>query len=203
MNTTSDGAREDLAFLRGLVSGEHDGFQRNFGAAYFAAGVCYGAQMLLHAAQGVGWIGGETAGLIIGFAPTLVYVAILIWIIRSRGGAPPTAANRAMAAVFQSVGVASLAMAAVVAAAAWRERSLDVWLIFPCLVMVLQGIAWMVAWQVRRRAWFGAVAGGWIAVGVAMGLTISVLPAYVAICGFGLLAFMLVPGWVLMRRKPD
>ena len=83
----ADEARDDLAFMRSLVAAGEDG-QKTFGQVYFAAGLCYGAQMLLHGAQALGIIPNNGAlSLAIGFGPTAVFLAILIWILsRRRGG---------------------------------------------------------------------------------------------------------------------
>jgi hypothetical protein len=197
--TPADEARDDLAFMRNLVAGS-DNFQRQFGEAYVIAGGCYGVQMAFHMLQAWrGWFTAPAAATLVGFGPTLAFLALLTWLLWRRRGAPPTTANRAIGAVFQAVGLANIALAAVVGGAAWRAHSLEVWLIFPCVVFVLQGAAWLVAWHVRRRAWFGAVAGGWFATGVAMSFAIDVTAAYLAIAAFGFLAFMLAPGLVLMR----
>jgi hypothetical protein len=198
-NTTSDSALDDLTFLRSLVQGS-DNFQRYFGQVYFAAGLCYSVQMLLHAGQALGWITSPTLGAVIAAGPTIVFLGLLAWLLRRQGGSPPTTANRAIGAVFRAVGLTNLALTAVIGGAAWRAHSLDVWLIYPCVAMVLQGLAWMVAWQVRRRSWFAAVAAGWFATGVGMGFAIGMPFAYVAIAGLGMLAFMLIPGAVMMRQ---
>ncbi len=199
--TPADAARDDLAFMRSLVTGP-DNFQRHFGEAYTLAGACYGIQMALHMMQAWdGWFTTPTAGLLVGMGPTLVFLALLALLLWRRRGVAPTTANRAVGAVFQAVGLANLALAAVIGGAAWRAHSLQVWLIFPCAVFVLQGAAWLVAWHVRRRSWFGAVAGGWFATGIAMGFAIDVIPAYMALAAFGFLAFMLAPGLVLVRFR--
>lgn len=198
---TPKSAQDDLAFMRALVD-THGGFQRSFGEAYFAAGLCYGVQMLLHAIQMLGWIGDGAVGLAIGLGPTVVFITLLIWII-ARGSRQPTGrgvVSRAVGAMFGAVGAANLALIAVIGSVAWREQSLTIWLIYPCVVLILQGTAWMVVYALRRRAWYGAVAVGWFVTGVGMALAIQNAPAFIAIGGAGFIAFMLVPGWVMMRQ---
>jgi hypothetical protein len=195
---TPDTARDDLAYLRALVE-PGDDFSRHFGRAYFAAGLCYGVQLLLHGAQYLGWITGEVAGWIVGFGPTVVFLAILFWWINRRAAARPTLANRAIGGVFAAAGLANLVLVFVIGFVAWRHRSFDIWLIYPCTVVILQGAAWLVASQVRRRSWFVAVALGWFATGIAMAFFIGNMPAYLAILGLGFLACMLIPGLVMMR----
>jgi hypothetical protein len=107
-------AQDDLAFMRALVE-TNGGFQRSFGEAYFAAGLCYGVQMLLHAIQMLGWIGDGAVGLAIGLGPTVVFIALLTWII-ARGSRQPTGhgvVSRAVGAMFGAVGAANLALIAV------------------------------------------------------------------------------------------
>jgi hypothetical protein len=193
-------AQEDLAFLRGLLK-SGDGLQRSLGEAYFAAGLLYGGQMLASAAQTLGWLPQTPGlGLTIGFAPTAVFaVALTVIIVRGRSAAPTGLMARAISAVFGSVGLANLALAAVIGSVAWREHSLTVWLIYPCTVFVLQGLAWFVAFQLRRRAWLALVAALWIVCAIAMAWWIENMPYFIAIAGFGLIAGMLAPGVVMMR----
>ncbi len=202
----SDSARDDLAYLRALVDAPGN-FQRSFGETYFAAGLCYGIQMLMHAAQAMSWLPGDgLVALLIGIGPTVVFIGILLWIIareRTSGRPAGGAVARAVAAVLGSVGIANLALIFVVGLVAWREKSLVIWLIYPCTVMVLQGMAWLVIYSLRRRAWFGGVALGWFATAGAMAVGVAYhnFALFIGAAGLGFLAFMLVPGVVLMRQS--
>lgn len=206
MSPSADSARDDLAYLRALVDAPGN-FQRSFGEAYFAAGLCYGLQMLAHAAQALGWLPGDgLAAVLIGIGPTIVFLALLTWIIdRERRSRRPAggAIAKAVAAVLSAVGIANLALIFVIGLIAWREKSLVIWLIYPCTVMVLQGMAWMVIFTLRRRAWFAGVAMGWFATAAAMsvGVAFQSFALFIGAGGLGFLAFMLVPGWILMRQS--
>jgi hypothetical protein len=196
-----DQARDDLAFMRALVSTTEDS-QRTFGETYLACGLCYGGQMLMHGLQFLGWAPSEGLGaLLIGFGPTAVFVALLIWILtRRRVAEAPTAINRAVGAVFASVGLANLVMILIFGLQAWRQHSLLIWLIYPCVVMVLQGMAWMVAACLRRKGWMGGVALGFFLTGVGMAFALQNLSAYVVITGIGMLAFMAAPGGLMILQ---
>jgi hypothetical protein len=204
----SDSARDDLAYLRALVDTPAN-FQRSFGEAYFAAGLCYGVQMLLHAAQSLGWIGPDgPVGLAIGLGPTVVFIILLTWIIareRASGRGLAGTAAKAISAMLGAIGVANLVLLVVVGVIAWREQSLLVWLIYPCTVLTLQGTAWLVIYAVWRRTWFALVALGWYAAaaGGAIAAAFEQMAAFIAIGGVAFLTCMLIPGWVMMRQgKP-
>ena len=196
----ADEARDDLAFMRALVAAGEDS-QKTFGEVYTAAGLCYGVQMLLHGGQLLGLVGSTgLAALATGFGPTVVFLVLLIWILSHQAPQSPSAVNRAVGAVFGAVGLANLMLILIIGSVSWRLHSTTVWLIYPCVVMVLQGLAWLVAFMLRRRGWMGVVAFGWFLTGVAMGAAILNMGAYVIAAGVGMLAFMLVPGLVMLRQ---
>ena len=193
-------ARDDLAFLRGLVG--DDGRQmRSFAEAYFAAGLIYGVQMLLHGANALGWItGGTTFGLVVGLGPSVLFAPVLIWIIlRNRKNAVYGTVNRAVSGLFGVVGIANLVLAAVIGTVAWREASVTTWLIYPCAVFVLQGAAWFFAFMMRRKAWLMLVALGWFVCAVAMALTITTPGWFIVFAGLGLWLLMALPGFAMLR----
>ena len=200
---TPDEARDDLAYLRALVQGV-EGFPRGFGQAYSAAGVCYGVQFLLHGAQAMGWAPADGLGsLVIGLGPTVVFLSVLTWLlIRDRAEGIAGVSARAVRAVFSAIGMANIAAAAVVGSVALREHSLTIWLIFPCIIMVFQGAAWLVAFVLWRRPWFAPVAVGWFAGGMAAALFIGNAPAYLTVCGIAFIVLMLGPGLALARPAP-
>ncbi|MFL5297297.1 MAG: hypothetical protein ACJ798_13030 [Phenylobacterium sp.] len=197
---TPETAQDDLAYLRALVQGT-DSLSRAFGQAYAAAGLCYGVQFLLHGGQALGWVpDAGFAGLAIGLGPTVVFLALLAWIVaRSPKDASGGVTSRAVRSAFSAVGLANVAAAAVVGSVALRQHSLTIWLIFPCIVMVFQGAAWWIAWVLRRRGWFALVATGWIAAGIAAALCIEVQAAYLGVSGLAFLLLMLLPGVVMAR----
>jgi hypothetical protein len=200
MSSTPQSAQDDLAFLRSLV-GAADGVQRSFGETYLAAGLCYGAQFVLSAAQMQAWLPGDASwSLAIGFVPTAIFLLLLVWFLwRGRQAAPTGVVGRAITAAFAWIGVANLALIVVIGSVALRQHSITTWLIYPCVVYVLQGVAWMVAFALRRRAWLGLVAAGWFIAGVVMALCVQSLSDYILAAGVGMLLCMVVPGAVMVR----
>jgi hypothetical protein len=200
MSEVSPSPQDDLAFLRTLVQSS-DRMQKPFGQTYLAGGLCYGAQILLSALDtGAIWPPTPLVSIAIASLPTVVFLAILgrvLW--RGRTAAQPTGAPRAIVNVFGSLGMANLGLIVVIGAVALRERSLTTWLIYPCCVFVLQGAGWLVAYNLRRRAWMGLIAAGWMAAGAAMAIFIQSMPIYILVAGAGLLLLMALPGWLILR----
>jgi hypothetical protein len=199
MNT--DTAREDLAFMRSLVQPDEH-WQRSFGEIYAAAGACYGGQMIMHALQTFGLIPGEgLPALAVGFGPTVLLLALVAWISRRhRGAVIGGISSRTMRSVFSAIGLANFVLIAIFASIAIRERNLTIWLIYTPVVLVTQGAAWLTAFMLRRKGWFGLVAAGWFAIGIGMALAIEDLRLFILIGGVGFFAFMLAPGLVMMRQ---
>jgi hypothetical protein len=199
-STDTQALRDDVAFLRNLVAGgEH--WRTSFGEGYFAAGLIYGVQMLLHAGQFLGMLPVSGAlPLIVGLGPTVVFLAVILWIVwRRRGEAPPSSAGRAITMVFAVAGLANLSLVLVIGSVAWREHSLTTWLIYPCAVFVLQGAAWWVAYGLRRKAWLAWVGAGWIVTAVAMAASVTAIAYYILFAAVGIWLLMALPGWVMMR----
>lgn len=205
--TTRD-ARDDLAFMRSIVAGGEDSM-RSFGLVYFAAGLCYGAQILMNGMRTLGWVpGGNAVDLAIGILPTIAFLLILLLLIlRDRGRSRlESSTSRAIGLVFACVGITNLALIAAIGIVAWQWQSMATWMIYPCVVMILQGMAWMFAWALRRRVWLGTIAAGWFAAGIGTAAALAVGSAgwYLTILGIGLFAFMAAPGLYLMQsgRSP-
>ena len=200
MNATPQSAKDDLAFMRSVVEGG-DGVQRQFGESYLAAGLCYGAQMILSAGQSLAWLPTTPAwGLTIGFGPTVVFLALLVWIIRrGRRAAPTGTVGRAIASVFGCVGTANLVLIVVIGTVALRQHSFTTWLIYPCAVFVLQGAAWLVAYVLRRRFWLAVVAAGWFVTAIVMAFCVQTLAYFILSAGIGFLLLMVIPGAVILR----
>ena len=201
MNDPIASVQDDLAFMRALAAGGGTSFLRNFGEVYFATGVCYSAQILGHGAQlAFGWFTQDLAAAILGIGPTVVVVALIFWLNwrRRNTGAVSTVA-KAVGAMFGAVGIANLVMVAVVGLQAWRMQSLQVWLIYPCIVMAFQGAAWTAAWTLRRRGWMGLVGAGWFVTAIAMGASIPSMAGYLVALFAGLMLCMVLPGYAMMR----
>ena len=202
---TAEAARDDLAFMRDLVQSSAD-IQRPLGEGYVAAGLCYGIQMLLHLGQALGLVGDQGAvGLAIGLGPTVVFLVLVIWLsIRNRASRNRASLMaRAVTAVFAALGLANFALIAIIGSQALRLHNLDIWLIYPCVVLALQGAAWMIVYFLRRRAWTAWVSVGWYVTGVGAAFCIGHPLAFILVGVFGFWALMVAPGVYMMRRPTE
>ncbi len=200
MTDPSQSARDDLAFVRALVS-EGGKVQASAGEALLAGGLCYGLQCLAQWALMVsGWPAPPLVHLTAGFLPTVIFIALIIWIVRRNGSvAPQGMAMRAFNAGFGSTGLATLTTAAIFGYLAWHRQDLGVWLFHPLMVAVLQGAAWYIAFAIRRRTWLALVSAGWFATAFLGALALERLDLFLLLIGAALLLLMALPGWILMR----
>jgi hypothetical protein len=201
MASDLQGARDDLAYMRNLVSGTGP-MQSTIGEAFVWAGSLYGSQCILHWLQ-VRGVAPETGlgALVIAFGPTIAFCCVLTWIIwKDRKVKAAGVASRALGAVFQGAGLANLVMAFVFAYGATKAESFGLWLYHPIVVFMFQGVAWYVAWAILRRTWLAFVAAGWFAMTVALGVALYVdVGTYLLILGISLIVLMAIPGWVIWR----
>jgi hypothetical protein len=201
MASDLESARDDLAYMRALVTGSGP-LQATMGEAFVWGGGLYGAQCLLHWLQTLGLVPGEgPIALAIAMGPTLLFCIVLgfiLWKDRKKPPGGPTA--RALGAVFQGAGLANLVMAFVFAYSAQKAESFGLWLYHPIVVCMFQGVAWFVAWVILRRAWVGLVALGWFATTLALGVAVfGDIGVYLLILGIALILCMALPGWVIWR----
>lgn len=194
-------ARDDLAYLRGLVDGTGP-MQRTIGECFFWAGLLYGGQCFLHWLQALGVVTSVgLPALAIGWLPTILFCAVLTVVIwKDRKTKVTGAASRALGAVFQGAGLANLVMAFVFAYGAAKSESGGLWLYHPIVVCMFQGVAWFVAWVILRKPWLGLVAAGWFVMTVALGVAVyESIATYLLILAIGLTVLMAIPGWVIWR----
>jgi hypothetical protein len=204
MNDELKTVQDDLAFLRTMAEGggERGGMGVAGGALYGAAGLLYGIQTLAYFVQEMGVIRlGGLGNLMMAAAPTVVFLILMtIVIIIDRKRPQVGVANRAVNAAFAGTGIANLALVLIFAAAASRHKDFHYWLFHPAVVFVLQGAVWYVIFMLRKRLWMALVATGWLVCGVALGMLIERADLYLLIASLGLFAFMMVPGFFMMRQ---
>lgn len=194
--------QDDLAYLKSLVAGD-GGAQagKMFGQIYFFAGLLYGLQTLALWAQGAGLIAPpETVMLVFVIGISVVFLGVVAYVSwKNRNISQGSINNRAVGAVFGATGMANLVLIAAIGYRAYVDQSLATWLIYPIVVFVLQGAAWLASYMLMRRAWHGLVALGWFATSLGMALTLGELN-FAVVVGVALILFMAVPGYIIMRH---
>jgi len=197
-------AEADLAFMRALVDGGREPALMDGPSIYLLAGLLYGLQCFFHLIElvtPIQWPG--PLSLAVALAVNITFLAwMTVVLVRAKGrGKTGSATGRAINAMFNATGLANLGFIIVFALnAGWRD-DYSFFLLYPATVFILQGAAWYVAFLMRRRPWMAATALGWFVSGTALGLLLTNLTAYVAVCGAALLLFMALPGWIMLRQQ--
>lgn len=194
-------ARDDLAYLRGLVTGT-GAMQATIGEAFLWAGALYGGQCFLHWLQVQGVVSEQgLVALAVGWVPTILFCAVLTVIIwKDRKTKVVGVGARALGAVFQGAGLANLVMAFVFGYGTAQSQNFGLWLYHPIVVCMFQGVAWFVAGQILRKTWLGFVAAGWFVTTAALGVAVFAdIGWYLLILSISLFVLMAIPGWVIWR----
>jgi hypothetical protein len=203
-NPDQSTAEADLAFMRALVDGGRQPALMAGPSIYLAAGLLYGAQCLYFLVElltPIHWPGPLSLAVTIG-----VNIAFFAWLIfvlvrekgRVVGG---SSQSRAPNAMFGATGLANLGFILVFAANAISRGDFTFWLLYASTVFILQGAAWYVAFLIRRKGWMALTALGWFASGIALGLLLHNITAYLAVCAAALFLCMALPGWIMIRQN--
>jgi hypothetical protein len=191
--------------MRALVDGgRQPGLMAGSGPSiYMVAGLLYGTQCLYHLVEmltPIRWPPPLTLAVAIGV--NVVFFAYLaVVLIRERklrlGG---SAAGRALNAMFGATGLANIGFVIIFALNSIWRHDFTLWLLYPATVFILQGAAWYVAFLMRRKPWMAWTGLGWFASGTALGLLLTDITAYLAICTAALFLCMALPGWIMIRQ---
>jgi len=201
---TTESARDDLAFVRALVS-EGGQAQATLGEALFGAGLCYGIQCALQFLFASGVYGAPLVQLAVGVLPTVVFTVLMVRItVRDRGQSQHGVSTRAINATFGGAGLAAICSAAIFGYLSMRANSMETFLLHPVIICVLQGTVWYTAFVIRRRGWFGLVSAGWFATSLALAFVLGTHDPRLATWFLGVLTlamFLLLalPGWLLWK----
>ncbi len=204
MTDPTESARDDLAFVRALVT-EGGQTQATLGEALFGAGLCYGIQCVLQFVFAAGLDAPGLVQLAVGVLPTVIFIVLITRItIRERGQSQHGVGTRAINAAFGGAGLAAMTTAAIFGYLAARSHSMDIFMFHPMMICVVQGTVWYIAFAIRRRGWFGLVSLGWFASALALAFVLglggpSAVPRFLAILSVALLGLLALPGWLLWR----
>jgi len=191
----------DIAWMRALAQ-EGASAPLRGGSILMAAGLIFGVASIVHWAGVSGLTGLRDEGLgLVWLGATVVFLAVLIVgsVRRGKDGVH-TAANRASAVAWSSVGWGIFATFASVGVAASRlgQAGLLLLALVPSIVMVFYGMGWAVsATMTRSRPLWGLAICSFIAAP----LLASLSGLDIQYLGYGVCLFLLMalPGFLLMR----
>jgi hypothetical protein len=204
MTDPTESARDDLAFVRALMS-ESGQVQSSLGQALLAGGVCFGVQCLLQSFLSTGVQVPVAVHLVVGFTPTLLFiVAITLITLRDKGASQHSVGTRAINAAFGGGGLAAMTTALIFGYLAFSYQNMGTWLLHPVMICVVQGTVWYTAYAIRRRGWFGLVSAGWFATSLVLAWMLGkgeegLIPVFLLVLAAALLGLMALPGWIMMR----
>lgn len=147
--------REDVAFLRELA-GESE--LRREGAVLSAIGAVFACVDLTYWAYSAGYVPLPGALAHLPWIAGVALVFLCLTFIKASIPRVPSAAARAIGAASASVGIGvTTALLSLIAAGFSLRQPIVVTSIFPVFVLVLYGVAWIVAYAVKRRPWLALV----------------------------------------------
>lgn len=204
MTQDMQAVRDDLAFMKALAQEGRRAPLLN-GRFLLAAGLIYGGTSLVAwliviriVAVPYGWL----APLWIGV--TIVFV-VCVRVTRGCMSAKPgttAVTNRAVAAVWQGLGYAMLAMLCAALIIAHELKTSAIFAVFPSLVLAIYGMAWWLAATMSDVKWIRWTSLACFLAAVLIGLLIRSSALYLAFTA-ALLLLIALPGWLLLRAEPS
>jgi hypothetical protein len=197
--TDTQSLKDDLAFLRDLTQDGGKGLARD-GFALAVIGLTFGAVCLIY------WLvlSGPLAGVgVLAFwlwPVPLLFDIVLIELAKRRLPPATGAAARALSTAWNGVGVSLTGGGLALAAAAWRQNDWPFLLAtYPILLFTLYGVAWGVAYAVKRLGWFAWVSTGCFLAAIAEGLLFR-SPHQWLVLSAGLFLLVGLPGLMIFKK---
>jgi len=193
----------DIAYMRRLAE-EASTVPMRGGSILMSAGLIYGLSSMAHWTVISGLISIDPQAFsLIWLGATLLFLGVLAIIIAGlkREGGVQTAANRASAVAWSSVGWGIFALFTSIAVVSMRigEQSLVLLSLVPSIIMVFYGLGWAVTAAMMRTQslWWLAIASFAAAPLLAL---LGGEPAQYLAYGVALFVLMALPGYLLMRQ---
>lgn len=205
MTTDMQSAREDLAFLRGLVDEDWRPRAWAFGVIYVVLGAALVAHVLISWGAEAGYLPLQGRSLLATYLALYTAVSSVWALLGGRfrrelqpGMASAGVKSRAGAAALIGSFLGHLVMLGVFVIVALRLEDGVFLQLAPLVLFTLQGVLWFVVHALRRQPWQLVVAIGWL-------LSTLALAPFVGTDAFGLgvaaaaVALMIIPGVQMMR----
>jgi hypothetical protein len=199
MNDSLRSARDDLAFMKELAE-DRGPLPAHLGQHIFWPGLLYGLNVIATWAGLSGLIPWPADWQAWAYLPaTVIYIPIcLIVNLRARRQSWGPAA-RMFAAAWSGVALLTFTVVTVVVIASYRA-GVNYAVVWPSFALAMYGGSWLVMGILLKRMWALLVAFGCCATAIAMGFLID-MPELWLVMGLGMLFFMALPGFVMMRPK--
>jgi hypothetical protein len=219
MSSDVHSARDDLAFLRGLVDEDARPGLWGFGAIYVAIGAVLVAHMALSASMDYGLLPLEGWSFWAAMAVLYGLFGLATVLISARGrrlfgagaksfGADPmkTAGVKARAGMAALAGslIAHMVLLVAFIIVSVRQQNGFVVQLIPMTLFALQGSMWLVVHAMRRQAWIRLEAWGWFVAVLALAALVDTA-AYTPTIAVAVIVLMIAPGLYMMRlaRRPE
>jgi hypothetical protein len=199
MNDQARAAREDLAFMKELAE-DRGPAPSHFGEQVFWPGLLYGLNVIYAWAGMAGFVPWPDDWQVWAWAPaTAAYMLCLISFgvrgyFRSSG-----LTARMFTGAWSVVGFTSLTCIAILIVASYKMK-VNYAVVWPSIAMTIYGSAWLAQGILRRHLWLLLLAAGCCVTAVLMAFLVGQNEMWL-VMGLGLLAFMALPGGLIMRRK--
>jgi hypothetical protein len=206
MTSDTQSARDDLAFLRGLVDEDWRPGVWAFGAVYVSVGAALVAHVLISWAAAAGYLPLHGVALVATYV-ALYTVASVVWTLiaghvrresQRRGTQVASVKGRAGGTALVSAFVGHLVMLVVLVIVAVRQQNGVFLQLAPLVLFTLQSVVWFVIHAMRRERWQGVVGWGWLLAVVGLAPLVGT-----SVFGLGIAAtavvLMIVPGARMMR----
>jgi hypothetical protein len=198
MTDQAQAARDDLAFMK-AVAEDRGPLPSLLGAHLLAAGAPFGLNVIYAWAGIRGFVPWPAEWQVWSWAPAaVVYTPWLFVLLFAGRRATFGPSGRGFAGPWAGVGLMTV-MTVSVLAVATPATGPQVWLVWPALAVTIYGGAWASAAFASGRYWGLVVAAGCFATAIACSALINTPEHWLAM-GLGLLLFVAVPGWLMMRR---
>jgi hypothetical protein len=199
MNDTLRAARDDLAFMRELAE-DRAPLPGYLGQLIFWPGLLFGLNVIATWAGLAGLIPFPTDWEAWSFLPaSIVYLPVCLWTNFPRRRPSLGPAARMFAAAWSAVLLLTVTAVAIVVIASYRQ-GMNLIVVWPPFAVAMYGASWLVVGLLLKRRWALLVAAGCSAVAIGMAFLID-LPEYWLLMGLGLLLFLALPGYLMMRPK--
>jgi len=170
MTSDTQSARDDLAFLRGLVDEDWRPGAWAFGAIYVSLGATLVAHVLISWAATAGYVQ-RGVPLVTAYAVLYTVMSIVLWTwiggpvrreSQRRGTQAAGVKGRAGGAALAGAVRGHLVMLAVLVIVAVRQHNPVFLELAPLVLFTLQSGVWFVVHAMRRQRWQGVVGWGWL-----------------------------------------